>query len=66
MCVFIVVIWSECVTVILQPKCQKYWPDAVNSSCTYGNISVTLQKEEVLAEYSIRTLAVKMVWRTLS
>jgi len=54
-------IWSYFFTLILQPKCQKYWPDAVNTSCTYGNISVTLIGEEVLAEYTIRMLGVKMV-----
>ncbi|XP_065917231.1 uncharacterized protein [Dysidea avara] len=63
-------IWEQNVTAIVmvtniveegKPKCQQYWPDAVNGSCSYGNISVTLQQEEVLAEYSIRTLAVKMI-----
>ena len=56
-----ILIWSYFVILILQPKCQLYWPDAVNTSCTYGNISVTLIGEEVLAEYTIRTLGVKMV-----
>ena len=46
---------------ILQPKCQQYWPDKVNSSSTYGNVSVTLLQEEVLAEYTIRNLSLKMV-----
>ena len=55
----------DCVTLLLQPKCQQYWPDGVNKSCTYGNISVTLIQEEILAEYTIRTLAVKMVNSTL-
>jgi len=59
--VCVVLIWNDCVILILQPKCQQYWPEAVNGSCTYGNISVTLIQEEVLAEYTIRTLAVKMV-----
>ena len=62
---YFILIWSDCVTLLLQPKCQQYWPDGVNKSCTYGNISVTLIQEEVLAEYTIRTLAVKMVNSTL-
>ena len=48
-------------TLILQPKCQQYWPDKVNGSSTYGNVSVTLLQEEVLAEYTIRSLTLKMV-----
>ena len=58
---YFILIWNDCVTLLLQPKCQQYWPEDVNKSCTYGNISVTLIQEEVLAEYTIRTLAVKMV-----
>ncbi|XP_065916486.1 receptor-type tyrosine-protein phosphatase alpha-like [Dysidea avara] len=63
-------IWEQNVTTIVmvtnlteegKPKCQQYWPEDVNKSCTYGNISVTLIQEEVLAEYTIRTLAVKMI-----
>jgi len=49
------------VTLILQPKCHQYWPDKLSSSSTFGNISVTLMEEEVLAEYTIRSLALKMV-----
>ena len=62
---YFILIWSDCVTLLLQPKCQQYWPVDVNKSCTYGNISVTLIQEETLAEYTIRTLAVKMVNSTL-
>lgn len=47
---------------ILQPKCHQYWPDKVNGSSTYGNVSVMLLQEEVLAEYTIRSLSLKMVW----
>ena len=48
-------------TLILQPKCHQYWPDKVNGSSTFGNISVTFVQEEVLAEYTIRNLVIKMV-----
>lgn len=49
------------IILILQPKCHQYWPDKVNSSSTYGNVSVMLLQEEVLAEYTIRSLSLKMV-----
>ena len=49
------------VTLILQPKCHQYWPEKMNGSSTYGNVSVTLLQEEILAEYTIRNLSLKMV-----
>ena len=54
-------IWEYFSTPTLQPKCHQYWPDKVNGSFTYGNVSVTFLQEEVFAEYTIRSLALKMV-----
>lgn len=37
-------------------KCEKYWPDAVHM---YDSITVTLEKTEVSADYTIRTFRLK-------
>ena len=41
-----------------QAKCTQYWP---TGSKEYGSITVTLHKEEVFADYIVRTLVVKKV-----
>lgn len=41
-----------------QVKCCKYWPD---DSEMYGDIKITLLKEETLAEYTVRTFALERV-----
>jgi len=40
-----------------QRKCDIYWPkEGVE---TYGFVEVTLEKEEVMANYTIRTMKIK-------
>ena len=36
-----------------------YWPKDVDTSHSYGFIEVTLEKEEVMANYTIRTMKIK-------
>ncbi|XP_055954140.1 receptor-type tyrosine-protein phosphatase T-like isoform X2 [Argiope bruennichi] len=57
-------IWKEKVSKIImianimengKCKCEKYWPDDVTS---YGDIKITLEKEESFADFVIRTLNV--------
>ena len=43
----------------LQRKCDLYWPKAVEESETYGNIEVTLDSEEVTANYTVRKMKIK-------
>ena len=43
---------------LYQAKCTQYWP---TGSKEYGSITVTLHKEEVFADYIVRTLVVKKV-----
>lgn len=45
-------------TVTLQVKCVRYWPDETE---VYGDIKVTLIETEPLAEYVIRTFSVQKV-----
>lgn len=42
-----------------QRKCDMYWPKDVDSSQSYGFIEVTLEKEEIMANYTIRTMKIK-------
>ena len=41
----------------LQPKCDLYWPDA--GSETYGELVVTLVREDVLSSYTLRTFTIR-------
>ena len=43
--------------ILQQRKCDRYWPK--EDSETYGNIEVTLLKEESMANYSVRSLKIK-------
>lgn len=47
-----------CFSLSKQVKCCKYWPD---DSEMYGDIKITLLKEETLAEYTVRTFALERV-----
>ncbi|KAM4795539.1 receptor-type tyrosine-protein phosphatase U isoform 3-T3 [Rhinophrynus dorsalis] len=58
-------VWQEHVSSIVmitklvevgRVKCSKYWPDSAE---TYGDIRITLLNTEILAEYSVRTLALE-------
>ncbi|XP_059092018.1 tyrosine-protein phosphatase 99A-like [Tigriopus californicus] len=40
-----------------KPKCDLYWPDA--GSETYGDVVVTLIREDVLASYTLRTFTIR-------
>lgn len=42
-----------------QPKCDLYWPDA--GSETYGDLVVTLVREDVLASYTLRTFTIRKI-----
>lgn len=39
-------------------KCDRYWPEG--GSAFYGPFKVTLIEEEVLADYSVRTLFIQV------
>jgi receptor-type tyrosine-protein phosphatase gamma len=41
----------------LQPKCDLYWPDA--GSETYGDLVVSLLREDILASYTLRTFSIR-------
>ena len=41
----------------LQRKCDIYWPK--EDSEVYGQISAQLEKEEVMADYTVRTIKLK-------
>ena len=40
-----------------KPKCDLYWPDA--GSDTYGEVVVTLTREDVLSNYTLRTFSLR-------
>ena len=40
-----------------QPKCDLYWPDAGTE--TYGDMCVSLLREDILASYTLRTFSVR-------
>ena len=40
-----------------KPKCDLYWPDA--GSDTYGELVVTLTREDVLSSYTLRTFSLR-------
>lgn len=48
-------------TLIQQPKCCQYWPEDEDDCITCDKISVTLLRETVLADYTVRKLVLKMV-----
>ena len=41
-----------------KPKCQQYWPDSGTES--FGPFQVTTSEQQVLADYTIRKLTVKV------
>ena len=41
-----------------QVKCAQYWPDGSN---VYGSVAVSLHKEEMFADYIIRSFILKKV-----
>ena len=41
-------------------KCQQYWPEASNEDQMYGPFTVTLLEQQIFADYTIRTLQVKV------
>ena len=42
---------------LFQPKCDLYWPDAGTE--TYGDMCVSLLREDILASYTLRTFSVR-------
>lgn len=59
-------VWEQRVSIIVmitnliergRPKCDMYWPKEETE--TYGNIQVTLVKEDIMATYTIRTLHIR-------
>ena len=51
---------SKCSIIIFslfQPKCDLYWPDAGTE--TYGDMCVSLLREDILASYTLRTFSVR-------
>ena len=46
---------------LLQRKCDMYWPKDVGPEArvTYGFFEVQLEREEVLANYTVRTMKLK-------
>ena len=42
---------------VFQPKCDLYWPDAGTE--TYGDMCVSLLREDILASYTLRTFSVR-------
>ena len=42
-----------------QRKCDMYWPKELDSSATYGFIEVFLEKEEIMANYTVRSMRIK-------
>ena len=42
-----------------QRKCDLYWPKAKEETETYGFVEVTLESEEVMANYTVRTMKIK-------
>lgn len=43
--------------VCFQKKCDIYWPK--DDSEVYGNIEAQLEKEEMMADYTLRTIRIK-------
>ena len=41
-----------------KPKCHQYWPDSGTEN--YGPFQVTITEQQVLADYTIRMLTVKV------
>lgn len=41
----------------IQPKCDCYWPDAGSQS--FGDLVVTLMREDILSSYTLRTFTVR-------
>ena len=52
-----VVIMKKCIFSSCQPKCDLYWPDAGTE--TYGDMCVSLLREDILASYTLRTFSVR-------
>ena len=46
---------------VLQIKCEKYWPDGTNEPTMYGDLQVVMRSESVIGDYTIRILDVKLV-----
>ena len=44
----------------MNTKCSQYWPDETLESMTYGPFTVTLNDEEILLHFIVRTLIVKV------
>ena len=40
-----------------QPKCDLYWPDSGTE--TYGDMLVSLLREDILASYTLRTFSIR-------
>ena len=62
-------VWQEKVQFIImltnlveqkKNKCARYWPEEVDSTCTYSHFSITNLKEESMLHYMIRTLQVQV------
>ena len=41
-------------------KCNQYWPDETLGSKTYGPFTVTLKEEQILLNFIVRGLIVKV------
>ena len=42
---------------VFQPKCDLYWPDSGTE--TYGDMLVSLLREDILASYTLRTFSIR-------
>ena len=43
---------------LLQTKCEQYWPSALNAMISFSGISIVLREEVIHPEYTKRTLQV--------
>ena len=44
---------------LFQRKCDQYWPKAKEETETYGYVEVTLESEEIMANYTVRIMKIK-------
>jgi len=56
--VFVILSYLTCV--LLQLKCDKYWPDT-QEPVFYGDLVVSMQSESNLSDYTLRIFEIKLV-----
>ena len=47
--------------IILQRKCDAYWPEVVQEPVYSGDLILNVQSESVLSDYVIRIIELKLV-----